>query len=176
MPTIFAHAAVGLVASRFGPAGAIAPRRLAAWSALCTVVPDLDVLGIPGVDLWGNAFAHRGITHSLTFALLTGAVVAALLARTDDARRHWPSLLAYFTCLTLSHALLDMLTNGGPGVQLLAPFSDRGFFFAWRPIEVSPLGVGFFSERGWTVIASELVWIGVPLALLMALRRWRRSR
>ena len=174
MPTIFSHAVVGAVASRFIAVPSVSPRRLAVWSALCALLPDLDVLGIPGVDLWNNAFAHRGLTHSLAFALLTGIVVATVLTRPAHTRRVWLLLCAYFSSVTLSHALLDMLTDGGPGVQLLAPFSDAEFFFPWRPIEVSPLGARFFSARAWAVIASELLWIGLPLIALVVLRRWRR--
>ena len=178
MPTIFSHAAVGIVASRFVATPGISPRRLAAWSALCAILPDFDVFGIPGIDLWGNAFAHRGITHSIAFALLTGAIVTTILARrvhahTTDARAQRLRLGVYFSLITLSHPLLDMLTNGGPGVQLFAPFSDARLFFPWRPIEVSPLGARFFSARGVTVIASELLWIGIPLVLLLAARRRR---
>lgn len=174
MPTIFSHAAVGAVASRYVAAPGVSPRRLAAWSAFCAILPDFDVLGIPGVDLWNNAFAHRGFTHSIVFALLTGALMATLLARGTQARAVWFKLGAYFAVVTLSHPLLDMLTNGGPGVQLFAPFSDEGFFFPWRPIEVSPLGTRFFSARAWAVLASELLWIGLPLAALLVWRRWRR--
>lgn len=181
MPTIFSHAAVGVVASRFVATPGVSPRRLAAWSALCAILPDFDVFGIPGIDLWGNAFAHRGFTHSVAFAFLTGAIVATILARSahahataTDARGHWLRLGVYFSLITLSHPLLDMLTNGGPGVQLFAPFSDARLFFPWRPIEVSPLGAKFFSARGVTVIASELLWIGIPLVLLFAARRRRR--
>lgn len=144
------------------------------WSAFCTILPDFDVFGIPGVDLWNNAFAHRGLTHSIVFALLTGAVAATVLTRGALTRRVWLLLCAYFSLVTVSHPLLDMLTNGGPGVQLFAPFSDERFFFPWRPIEVSPLGVRFFSARAWAVIASESLWIGLPLAVLLVWRRWRR--
>lgn len=175
MPTIFSHAAAGAVASRFVAAPGISPRRLAAWSALCAILPDFDVLGIPGVDLWNNAFAHRGLTHSLTFALFAGVVVATVLTRAAHTRRVWLFLCAYFFLVTLSHPLLDMLTDGGPGVQLFAPFSDERLFFPWRPIAVSPLGAGFFSARAWSVIASESLWIGLPLVTLLAWRRWRRS-
>lgn len=174
MPTIFSHAAVGAVASRIVAVPGVSPRRLAVWSALCAILPDFDVLGIPGIDLWSNAFAHRGFTHSIVFALLTGAVAATILARGANPRRAWLFLCGYLSLITLSHPLLDMLTNGGPGVRLFAPFSDKGFFFPWRPIEVSPLGARFFSARAWAVIASELLWIGLPLAALLVWRRRRR--
>jgi hypothetical protein len=37
----------------------------------------------------------------------------------------------------------------------------------FRPIEVSPIGVRqFFSERGLTVLASEMLWVWLPSAVL----------
>jgi inner membrane protein len=77
-------------------------------------------------------------------------------------------LVLYFTLVILSHPLLDALTNGGRGVALLAPFSNERYFFPWRPIEVSPIGMRFFSERGLSVIASEAVWVWLPALLIYA--------
>lgn len=70
------------------------------------------------------------------------------------------------TCLFLStilHGILDAFTNGGLGVGFLIPFDNDRYFFSYRPIQVSPIGIqSFFSKWGWRVILSELVWIGVP--------------
>jgi inner membrane protein len=53
---------------------------------------------------------------------------------------------------------------------LFAPFSNERYFFPWRPIEVSPIGVGsFFSEWGLRVIGSELRWVWLPSAVVSAL-------
>lgn len=71
-------------------------------------------------------------------------------------------LALFFTLVTLSHPLLDMLTDGGLGVALFAPFSGRRYFLPWRPVEVSPIGVGFFSQRGLEVLASEVRWVWLP--------------
>jgi len=54
-------------------------------------------------------------------------------------------------------------------VAFLAPFDDRRFFFPFRPIQVSPIGIArFFSARGLAVLRSELVWVWLPSALLAA--------
>jgi inner membrane protein len=71
--------------------------------------------------------------------------------------------------------LLDALTNGGLGVALFAPFSNERFFFPWRPIEVSPIGAGFFSARGMRVLLSEARWIWLPAATVCAVV-WLRQR
>jgi inner membrane protein len=71
---------------------------------------------------------------------------------------------------TLSHPTLDALTNGGLGVGFFAPFSNERYFFAYRPIEVSPIGVGdFFSQRGLKVLLSELRWVWLPSAIFFGL-------
>jgi inner membrane protein len=162
MPSVFSHAvfssALGAAYAR-GPM----PRRFWALAALCSVVPDFDVVafafGVPYASMWG----HRGITHSLAFALLLGCATAAIV----KAERSFASLAAFFTVATASHAALDMLTNGGLGVAAFAPFSAARFFAPWRPVEVSPIGAGFFSARGMGVLASEVVWVWVPAAVLV---------
>ena len=141
------------------------------------MLPDVDgiafVLGIP----YGSILGHRGITHSIAFAGLSGLVVGTIAH--FGARRQFnrPALILYFTLVTLSHPLLDAMTNGGLGVALFAPFSDARYFSPWRPIEVSPIGMGFFSARGLEVIASEIVWVWLPaLVIWAAVSVFRKSR
>jgi inner membrane protein len=55
----------------------------------------------------------------------------------------------------VTHPLLDMLTDGGPGVMLLYPFETARLFFPWRPIHVSPLGIGQFFKRAGEILRSE---------------------
>ncbi|MFM7851766.1 MAG: metal-dependent hydrolase, partial [Flammeovirgaceae bacterium] len=70
-------------------------------------------------------------------------------------------IVCFLSCF--SHALLDALTNGGFGVALYWPFSHERIFSDFRPIQVSPIGVGqFFTEKGLKVIASELQWVILP--------------
>ena len=82
-------------------------------------------------------------------------------------------LWVYFAAITASHGLLDALTNGGRGIAFFAPFSNHRFFFPWRPIQVSPIGVGFFSARGFAVLQSELRWILLPSVIIALLARMR---
>jgi inner membrane protein len=120
---------------------------------------------------------HRGITHSFSFACVLGVLVALVFFRdVPFFSAHWLLLASYFFVVTASHALLDALTNGGLGVALLAPFSNDRYFFPWRPIQVSPIGIGFFSERGWRVMLSELKWIWLPSGMLFLLSILLRRR
>ena len=172
MPTIFSHAFFGAaVGSAFLPPRARA--RFLVLTGLCTILPDLDVVGFAFRVSYGSVLGHRGITHSILFAIIIGWLVAIFCFRGPDFTR-W-KLTLYFALVTLSHPFLDMLTDGGLGVALLAPFSNERFFFSWRPIRVSPIGAGFFSERGVAVIASEFVWVWLP-ALVTATILWLTFR
>jgi len=58
--------------------------------------------------------------------------------------------------------------TGGPGARA-APFSDTRYFFAWRPIAVSPISIRqFASSRGLHVLESELVVVWIPALLVCA--------
>lgn len=178
MASVFTHAFVALAAGKVY-ADEDAPARFWVLSAACAVLPDADVLGFAFGVAYGDTFGHRGFTHSLVFALLLAAAVVAVFFR--EGRRNRAALVAYFFLVTISHALLDMLTDGGLGVALFAPFGGGRYFFPFRPVEVSPIGVGsFFSEWGLRVILSELLWVWAPavLCVLLALviRRARRRR
>lgn len=166
MCSVLTHPVVPLALAAFLPGGAATPALLVAGAA-CSVVPDLDVVGFVFGVRYGDMLGHRGLTHSILFAAALGALLTFALFR-DAAGGGWVVFL-YLFFSTLSHPLLDMLTNGGLGVALFAPFSGERFFFPWRPIEVSPIGVGsFLSEWGLRVIASELRWVWLPSALAFA--------
>ena len=152
--------------------------RLYLLAAACAVLPDADVLAFDFGIPYESMFGHRGITHSLAFALLLGFGTAALFFRNAPNRR---SLAIFFSLATASHGVLDALTNGGRGVAFFAPFTGERFFFPFRPIQVSPIGVGeFFSDWGLQVIESEMLWVWLPtafvLALVLILRVWARAR
>jgi inner membrane protein len=175
MASVFTHAffaaAMGGVYAREP-----VPARFRVLSAACAVLPDADVLAFGFGVPYGSMFGHRGFTHSLAFAALLGVVVVAVFFR-DSPRK--VSLALFFALATASHAALDALTNGGLGVALFAPFSAARYFFPFRPLQVSPIGVGaFFSEWGLAVILSELLWVWLPAGLCVALvlifRRGRR--
>jgi inner membrane protein len=142
-----------------------------------TVLPDLDVLafrfGIP----YASPLGHRGFTHSILFAVLWSLLLTYLLHRrqalvlrgsTQRLSRVFAFVLLFLA--TMSHGLLDACTNGGLGVGFFIPFENSRYFFPWRPIAVSPIGVtNFFDSRAWSVILSEALWIGLPGLVLWIL-------
>jgi inner membrane protein len=166
MASAFTHAFFG---AAMGAAYATrrAPARFWALAAACAVLPDADVLAFSFGIPYDSMFGHRGLTHSLAFALLVGVSVAFLFFRDAPNRR---ALAAFFSLATASHAALDALTNGGLGVAFFAPFTGERFFFPYRPVEVSPIGLEeFFGECGLQVIESELLRVWLPTAFALAL-------
>ena len=177
MPTIFSHSIAALaVGKAVAPPGM--PVKFWVASAVCAALPDIDVVSFAFGVRYDEMLGHRGITHSFSFALVLGILIALVFFRdVPMLSSQWILLAIYFFIVTSSHALLDALTNGGLGVALFSPFSNDRYFLPWRPIEVSPIGMGFFSERGLRVLLSELKWIWLPsgVAVLLSLVLRRKS-
>jgi len=134
---------------------------MAGFSALA-MLPDADVLpvslGLPDVGLFG----HRGLTHTLLFALVV-AVTAALFAKRLGLR---PLYFGFFTFLVVgSHGPLDALTHHSRGVPMLWPFYSEPITSPWRPIPVAPTGLEFVTARGFCVALVEAMYF-LPLLLV----------
>jgi inner membrane protein len=167
MCSILTHPAVPIALSFLLPKEAVSAKLLLIGAA-CSIIPDLDVIGFRFGIRYSDMLGHRGFTHSFLFAALLALLLVAAFFR-DHAGGFWMIFLFLFAS-TLSHTLLDMLTNGGLGVALFAPFSNERYFFPWTPIEVSPIGIGnFFSRRGAEVIISELKWVWLPSGVVSIL-------
>jgi inner membrane protein len=166
MPTIFSHAAFAVFAGK-----GFFKKPFSFWllTAVCAMIPDADVIVFSLSVERDGMLSHRGLTHSIVFAVLFGGLAAFLARKFLKTGLSTPALIVFFSLATLSHPLLDMLTDGGSGVALFAPFSNSRFFFPWRPIEVSPIGLAFFSRRGWDVILSELIWVWLPAISIFGL-------
>ncbi len=174
MPSAFTHAVVGLGLGAYFAHGE-ASRRLLAAGALCAVLPDLDVIGLPLGWHLDHPLGHRGLSHSLPFAAALAGVIAWLWPSAGGPGPSRVRLWTYFFLATASHGALDAFTNGGRGVAFLAPLSDDRFHAAFRPIEVSPIRVAeFFTDRGVEILANELVWIWLPVLAAVTAVRYRR--
>ena len=167
MASVFSHAvaALGIGACFYRPG---TPKRVWVAGAICSVIPDLDVIGFRFGIHYGDFWGHRGFTHSLLFAAILATVVVLLAFRQAIPSLSRFALWAYFFLATASHGLLDAMTDGGLGVAFFSPFNTTRYFLPWTPIRVSPIGLTrFFSQRGLAVIQSELLWIWLPSALLL---------
>jgi len=167
LPTVFTHA---LVAGSLGQAGK--PGWRSNWrfwylAVLCSILPDVDIVGFKFGIRYGDLWGHRGMTHSLLFAAIVAVIMAFRFGMPGRERR---KLMLLLFIITASHGVLDAMTNGGLGVAFFSPFNTQRYFFPWTPIEVSPIGAGgFFSARGSDVIWSEIVWIWGPALVLGAI-------
>jgi len=181
MPTILSHAISGLAIGSLYRSQR--PRGFWVWTAVCAMLPDADVIAFPLGIPYGHMLGHRGLSHSVAFAAAIGALAAWKWGR---GRARW-ALFLHFFVVTASHGFLDAFTNGGMGVAFFAPFDGTRYFFPWRPIQVSPIGVGFFIARdvngasyGFRVLTSEFWWVWMPSAVAAlagwALRRRRSAR
>lgn len=174
MCSVLTHPAIPIALSVCLPEGTVSPTLLFAGAA-CSVMPDLDVIGFSFRMRYGDMLGHRGFTHSIFFAAALSALLAFTLFRESESGHSLTFIFLFLS--TLSHPLLDMLTSGGLGIALFAPFSNERFFFPWRPIEVSPFGLGFFSEWGIRVLLSEVRWVWLPSAAVFVtgtMVRWYR--
>jgi inner membrane protein len=172
MASLVTHALVGAALGQ-AATGELQKRR-SFWvlAVLAAVLPDFDVIGfaagVPYGDLWG----HRGMTHSLLFAIVVAAVFALWLQ--PPAKERWKVGGLLFV-ITASHGILDALTSGGLGVAFFSPFNRHRYFFPWRPIQVSPIGAGaFFSSRAIEVLRSE-IWVWGPALAVVLILPWVRQ-
>jgi inner membrane protein len=194
MPTILGHAIAATAAAQWWRR---VPPPFWTWTVACSMLPDADVISFSFGIRYEDMFGHRGFTHSLFFAAIAGLVAAVSVRGRAHAGgpaeagpyetrgpahslgvRGWSLgvLWVWFMAITASHGLLDAMTNGGRGIAFFAPFSNHRYFFPWRPIQVSPIGIGFFSARGLRVLASESLWIWLPSAIMATSARLWRGR
>ncbi len=178
MASALSHAAAALAIGAYFRRTSVPRKALLAGMALA-IVPDLDALGYWMGVPYGSLFGHRGLTHSLAFAVAGGPTAAWIWCRSGSRGGNCAILGFYFALVLLSHGLLDAPTNGGEGVAFFSPFSSQRYFFPFRPIQVSPIGIGVFNARGLDILLSELRWVLLPAAALAAagilLRRGARA-
>ena len=161
MPTIFTHPAVPL---GIAPWFRRVPMSLVVLAAVCSAVPDVDVIGFRFGIPYGAPLGHRGLTHSILFAVVLAAVVAFAYARFTTIP--FQTAFTFLFVAIASHGMLDAMTNGGRGIGFFIPFSNRRYFLPWRPIRVSPIGAEGFAAKARVVLASELRWVWLPFATI----------
>lgn len=142
------------------------PIRFWVLSALCPLLPDLDVIAD------GRFFGHRGFFHSPFFALCCSFILLCIFMREIKLfSKPWWKYWIYFSVLMASHGMLDAFTNGGVGIAFLSPFSNTRYFSPWTPIEVSAIGgiSVLFTRRGMRILLNEFLLIWFPLSIVLLL-------
>jgi inner membrane protein len=164
MATIISHGLVALTLSKLFPDKDLTTG-IVITGVLMAMVPDLDVLafsaGIPYESIWG----HRGFTHSILFAIGAAFILTAFLPRSRK------SVFLFLFLSIIFHGILDAMTTGGLGVGFFIPFINDRYFFNFRPVLVSPIGVlNFFSSYGLQVIKSEIIFIWIPCVVIYIIK------
>ncbi len=101
---------------------------LTAWLAFAgAMLPDIDnVARFFGTRAY--LLYHRGITHSLLFALVSCVMVAVMYRQFSDGSGAGRAFVALFAGL-LTHIFLDLVTSFG--IQLAYPFSRYRYRLDW---------------------------------------------
>lgn len=170
MPTIITHGFVGLIGGKIFSE----KEKAKFWilSVLLPIIPDFDVIafrfGIPYESMLG----HRGVSHSIIFALILALIVMfAAFREIHFGEKRWFQYFVFFFLIALSHPVLDAFTNGGLGVGLFIPLDETRYFAPFRPIEVSPIGIRrFLDGSAFFVLFSEFVWVWIPLLTIYLLK------
>ena len=150
------------------------PVRYWAAAVAIAVVPDVDIAFVWMGARYRGMFGHRGITHSIAFAVIAAVVLARRLFRAARPRLR-ARIGAVFLLAGLSHGFLDASMASGVGVAALAPFSAARYHAIFRPIAVTPpTGNPWLDPGGIRVTNSEILWIWLPaLAAMLAGLRMR---
>lgn len=96
------------------------------WGGIAGTIPDLDVvyIALTGGGAIDEIVLHRGISHSITFAVLMAPLLGCgvnWLYRKRNEATFWQWTNLFFWSI-FTHPLLDSLTTYG--TQLFLPFSD----------------------------------------------------
>ena len=163
MASIFGHGLVAYTTSKLIDSKS---SKLLLFLAIgSAMLPDLDVLAFNFQIPYSHPFGHRGFTHSIVFAILWSTLLSFLFGK---SRKLIFSIVLFLS--TVSHGILDAMTSGGKGVGFFIPFENSRYFFPFRGIKVSPIGVEkFFSEWGINVILSELKYVGIPCLIILVI-------
>jgi inner membrane protein len=170
MATDYTHAVVGLGLAQIYATG---PMPWVYWglAVLLPIMPDLDVFSTAA---YGAPLGHRGITHSLVFALVLGTLAAGATFRRCHVNG-W-SLAALFCVIIASHGLLDALTKGGADIPFFWPFA--GCYGNWGVLPVSDIALDLPDPRYSRAIRGELLWVWLPMSvvvgMVMVYRRLKR--
>jgi inner membrane protein len=97
--------------------------RAAFWGAIAGTIPDLDVLFMGLFNPIDASLFHRGFSHSLLFACLSGPLIGLILHKISKRKISLKSWVLLFFLGILTHPILDMFTTYG--TSFLWPLNER---------------------------------------------------
>src|SRR5262245_17615512 len=113
MPTIISHPAILLATRPFFRL----PLRTYVIGGMCSILPDIDVIGFRFGVKYGDVLGHRGLTHSIFFSVIVSFLLTRLILKKDSETQGRAILVFFFLfCCTVSHGIFDAFTDGGLGV------------------------------------------------------------
>jgi inner membrane protein len=172
MASVYTHALVGL---GMGKLGIARPMPVLFWilTAVLPILPDLDVFSDAR---YGTIYGHRGITHSLLFALFLGMTAAGATYRYFKID-FWP-LSGFFFVIVAAHGLLEVCTTGGPGIAFFWPVDNRRIG-PWGYLPFSDIGFEIPNPRINKAVGTEIALVWVPMIVTVGVviiaRRIRRG-
>lgn len=142
------------------------------WGLLLfgALVPDADLL----LDWTVGSAHHRGLTHSLLFALLAGLIVWGLAGALKSRYKSFrPKAYGVaIACGVMTHLFLDMAL-GSPGIRLLWPLEASLWLFGSLPS--APPSYEFSGQAAGS-LKFAIVDMGLGAAWIgyLWLRKWIR--
>lgn len=85
------------------------------WGALAHSFPDIDVVSALWLDTPAGLLAHRGITHSITGAIITTILFSWIAMKIDDRKVKPTRWITFFLIVVLLHPLIDAFNSYGVG-------------------------------------------------------------
>lgn len=169
MPSPIAHSVSGYVLAKFLKSGRNRPSLHLEmfYAVFVAVVADFDF--IP--QLLTQVDFHRGLTHTLIFALSFSLIVSLFISKSSQysyQKIFWFTLILYS-----SHLLLDLFTQGGEGMQILWPFTD---IFFQSPVPLFPAvhhSRGLFDPSHFIFVGFELIY---ACCLIFTWKWWQRNQ
>jgi inner membrane protein len=171
MPSPVGHILGGVAVYLAGTSRASRSRIVLTVTLLGSICPDFDFL--PGIAMGNMSAFHHGISHSLTFAVLFGAIVFVFVRRVEKALAVQASILAALAYA--SHVILDFVAvnEGTRGVPVLWPLSDEKLGYSlhlFGYFQYSDIRHGIASVVRWenlVPVLRELTVIGSLVLLFL---------
>lgn len=122
MASIFGHSAVSFTLAKIIDNKNLKYLLIAA--IFSSILPDFDVVAFKLGIAYEHPLGHRGFTHSILFAAVWAYILMKLFG--NQQKKIWFTVIFLST---ISHGVLDAMTDGGKGVGFFIPFINDRFFF-----------------------------------------------